>query len=189
MRQIILSSLVSCAIAATVCATGQSAVAQQRAPLLAQAAATPVAQLPSGVPNAETLIVLLRTTLLALDHANQTGNYTVFRDMAAPGFQSSNSAARLGDVFRQHREQRVDMSPVALVTPQLVAGPLLDQNGMLRMAGVFPMQPVQINFDLIYQQVEGRWRVFGITATPVAAGGVLQAVPPQTAPAKTVPKK
>jgi hypothetical protein len=127
---------------------------------------------------------MLRSTLLALDHANQTGNYTVFRDMAAPGFQLSNTAAKLGDVFRQHREQRVDMSPVALVTPQLVAGPALDQNGMLRMAGVFPMQPVQINFDVIYQQVDGRWRLFGITASPVAAAGV---APPPVAKAQPTP--
>jgi hypothetical protein len=166
-----------------------SALAQQAPPpvVVAQApAAQPVAGLPAGMPNAETLIVMLRTTLLALDHANQTGNYTVFRDMAAPGFQTSNTAAKLGDVFRQHREQRVDMSPVALVTPQLVAGPVFDQNGMLRMAGVFPMQPVQINFDIIYQQVDGRFRVFGITATPVVATAQPTA-PPRAAPAAAKP--
>jgi hypothetical protein len=186
------------AVAVLSCSGPVSLVMAQKAPapsVVAQAPSVPAVAtvaLPPGVPNAETLIVLLRTTLLALDNANQTGNYTVLRDMAAPGFQASNTAAKLGDVFRQHREQRVDMSAVALVTPQLVAGPVLDQNGMLRMAGVFPMQPVQINFDIIYQQVEGRWRVFGITATPVAAAvAAAQPRPAQAAtkPAAVPPKK
>jgi hypothetical protein len=32
------------------------------------------------------VLILIRSTLLALHHANQTGNYTVLRDLGAPGF-------------------------------------------------------------------------------------------------------
>ena len=40
------------------------------------------------------VLILVRSTLIALDQANKTGNYTVLRDLGAPAFQA-NSAARL----------------------------------------------------------------------------------------------
>ena len=43
------------------------------------------------------MLILVRTTLLALDQANKTGNYTVLRDLAAPGFQV-DTAARLAEI-------------------------------------------------------------------------------------------
>ena len=40
---------------------------------------------------------------------------------------------------------------------------------MLRLTGYFPTRPLQINFDLIFQNVGGQWRLFGISvATPQA---------------------
>ena len=58
----------------------------------------------------------------------------------------------------------------ALLAPQLAAAPTLDDKGMLRLTGHFPTQPQQINFDLLFQNVGGEWRLFGISiATPDAA--------------------
>jgi hypothetical protein len=42
------------------------------------------------------VLILIRETLLALDQANKTGNYTVLRDLGAPEFQN-NTAARLAE--------------------------------------------------------------------------------------------
>ena len=61
-----------------------SAPAQPRQP-----AATPQ-KLPVSVEQA---LYLIRSTLLTLNDANRSGNYTVLRDLAAPGFQARNSAA------------------------------------------------------------------------------------------------
>jgi len=53
----------------------------------------------------------------------------------------------------------VDLSVVSVITPQLTEAPTLDQaNSMLHLKGYFPGQPVQINFEMLYQVVEGRWR-------------------------------
>jgi hypothetical protein len=71
------------------------------------------------------VIILIRTTLLALDQANKTGNYTVLRDIGAPGFQT-NTAARLGDIFAKLRNDNLDLSGVAAIDPQLN---LLPQRG------------------------------------------------------------
>ena len=52
---------------------------------------------------------MIRSTLLALDHANKTGNYTVLRDLGAPGFQA-NTEARLAEIFAAQRKDNIDLS-------------------------------------------------------------------------------
>ena len=118
------------------------------------------------------VLILLRSTLLALDHANKTGNYTVLRDLSAPGFQI-NTAAKLGDIFANQRRENFDLSGVSVMEPQLTLLPEIDNNGMLRMAGFFPSIPKQINFELLYAPVQGQWRLFGMavnvgTSAPIA---------------------
>jgi hypothetical protein len=43
------------------------------------------------------VLILIRQTLLALDQANKTGNYTVLRDLGSPDFQA-NTAAGLAEI-------------------------------------------------------------------------------------------
>jgi hypothetical protein len=110
------------------------------------------------------VLMLVRSTLLALDHANKTGNYTVLRDIGAPGFQT-NSAARLGEIFAKLRNDKLDLSGVAVIDPQLSLLPQIEANGMMHMAGFFPSVPSQVNFELIYAPVDGQWRLFGISVS------------------------
>ena len=81
------------------------------------------------------VLILIRSSLLALDQANKTGNYTVLRDLGAPGFQASNTAARLGEIFVNLRRDKIDLSGVAVLDPQLTLLPQIEGNGMMRMAG------------------------------------------------------
>ena len=110
------------------------------------------------------VLMLVRSTLLALDHANKTGNYTVLRDIAAPGFQV-NSAARLGEIFAKLRNDNLDLSGVAVIDPQLNLLPQIEANGLMHMAGFFPSVPNQVNFDLAFAPVNGQWRLFGISVS------------------------
>jgi hypothetical protein len=86
------------------------------------------------------VLVLVRSALLALDQANKTGNYTVLRDLGAPGFQV-NSAARLGEIFAKQRNDNLDLSGVAVIDPQLSLLPQIEANGLMRLAGFFPSVP------------------------------------------------
>lgn len=125
--------------------------------------------LPSQVvmPDAEKIVLLLRITLNTLNDALQTGNFTVLRDMGAPGFRDANTAARLSQSFSDLAAKGIDLSTVSIIAPQLSEAPVLDQQkGMLRLKGYFPGQPVQINFEMLYQAVDGRWRVFGLSVQP-----------------------
>jgi len=123
------------------------------------------------------VLILIRSALLALDQANKTGNYTVLRDLGAPGFQV-NTAARLAEIFARQREQNLDLSGVAVIDPQLSLLPQIEPNGMMHMAGSFPSIPSPVDFELVLASVNGQWRLFGISvsightaSTPAAQAG------------------
>jgi hypothetical protein len=74
----------------------------------------------------------------------------------------------------------VDLSAVTVLAPQLTEVPTINpQSRLLHVAGFFPGQPLQISFDILYQPVAGRWRVFGLSVA---------AVPPAPAAAPPAPK-
>jgi uncharacterized iron-regulated membrane protein len=120
-------------------------------------------QQPTTPVSTEQALYLIRSTLLTLNDANRSGNYTVLRDLAAPDFQARNTAADLSQSFSDLRRRNFDLYGAALLSPQLTAVPALDQRGFLRLAGYFPTRPQQINFDLLFQNVENRWRLFGVS--------------------------
>ena len=150
--------------------------------------AAPAVQ-PQSLPvSLEQAVYLIRSTLLTLNDANRSGNYTVMRDLAAPDFQARNTAADLAQSFSDLRARNFDLYGAALLGPQLAA-PTLDQDGMLHLAGYLPMQPLQINFDLTFQVVAGQWRLFAIsvaTPEPALTQPPAQAQPPG-APANPAP--
>jgi hypothetical protein len=155
---------------------------------------------PAGIDR-NGVLILIRGTLLALDQANKTGNYTVLRDLGSPNFQA-NSAAGLGDIFANQRKQALDFGAVAVLEPQLTLLPQIEPNGMLHMAGFFPSVPMQVNFELLFEPVNRQWKIYGVSVnltsgvpqapdTPVAGQPKPDdAVPPPDAPSMSVqPKK
>jgi len=115
-----------------------------------------------GVPPVKNLLIMIRTTLIALSQANLTNNYSVLRDLGAPSFQEANSVVRLSAAFADLRTRGGDIAPVVLALPTLSTPARIDQNGMLRLTGTFDTRPNQIAFDLAFQAVDGFWRLNGI---------------------------
>lgn len=134
----------------------------------------------SAMPDAYRLNLLIRTTLIALNQANQTGNYTVLRDLAAPSFQRANSAARLGEIFAALRKRNLDLSPVLFFEPKLLRPPQLNEAGMLRLSGFMPSEPEHVLFDFLFEFVDSRWLLFGISidVRPPASPKAASADPP-----------
>jgi hypothetical protein len=151
---------------------GSAAQAQTRpAPLPAQAAPAQV-----SVPDRFTVLRLVYSSIAALDHANQTGNYSVLRDLGAPSFQASNTSATLGTIFQAFRNQNVDLSYALILSPNFEFAPAIVQGGLLRVRGSFPLRPQAIGFDFLFQNIAGQWRMFGVAVAPI----VVQ--PQQSAP-------
>src|SRR5262245_38715090 len=167
-------------------AEAQAPAPKQSAPAPKQQPAPPQAPKPAQIDR-NGVLILIRETLLALDQANKTGNYTVLRDLGAPEFQA-NSAARLSEIFAQQRRDNVDLSGVAVIDPQLTLLPQIEANGMMRMAGFFPSVPTQVNFELLYAPVGGRWRLFGLSVSFGQAAPTAPQPPPAVAPPAAQPQ-
>jgi hypothetical protein len=136
-------------------------------PLSAQPPAPVVAANQPGVPDAIVINKLIWSAMAALDQANQTGNYSVLRELGSPSFQAANSAAALSGIFQALRNRQLDLGYTLVVGPTLQYPPAIVQDGLLRIRGVFPLRPAPIGFDLLFQNIAGQWRIFGIAAAPI----------------------
>jgi hypothetical protein len=117
-----------------------------------------------SMPDAEKIVLLVRNTLITLNDAIQTGNFTVLRDRGAPAFREANSAGRLSQIFSDLTSRGVDLSVVSVATPQLTRSPILDRTkGSLNIKGYFSAPPVHIDFEILYHSVAGHWRLFGLS--------------------------
>jgi hypothetical protein len=116
------------------------------------------------------LLILIRSTLYALDLANKSGNYTILREISSPGFAAINDAARLSASFRSQRDRNLDFSGVLVYEPTMTTMPEIDKNGMMHFAGYFPSASSQINFEMLFEPVQGRWKLFGLAADVGPAG-------------------
>lgn len=150
----------------------------------ASAQAPGAVQVGAPVPDRLELSRLIWSTMAAIDHANLSGNYSVLRDLSAPGFQANNDAAKLTQIFASLRTQRVDLSTTMLLAPTFTAPPSIVGAGLMRLTGQFGIRPVPINFDLIYQYSAGRWKLFGVSIqpAPIAATQPAPVAPPRKKP-------
>jgi len=163
-----------------------NAVAQAPQTAIPSPAAKPAGQESTAKPSPAThaissgqAVYLVRSTLMMLNDANRSGNYTVLRDLAAPDFQAKNSAADLAQSFADLRRRNFDLFAAATLPPQFTAGPALDVNGRLRLIGFIPTSPLRISFDLTFLSVGGQWRLLAVSvATPQAPAQQSQLVQP-----------
>lgn len=180
-RRVLL--LVCCFAAGAVAAEppgNDAAGTKQEAPLAvapAPGSAAPTARPP--LPDQFKLNMMIRTTIIAVNQANKTNNYTVLRDLGSPRFKEGNSAQRLAAIFETLRNSKFDLSPVLFFTPKLLVPPALIGNGMLRLTGFFDTRPQRISFDMLFEDVKGDWQLFGINiATKLAPAAVARGAAP-----------
>lgn len=112
-------------------------------------------------PSPARMLTLIKTSIIALNQANQANDYSVLYKTAAPGFQKANPEAKLAETFAKLREAKLDVSPIVNLQPK-VKQPELTEKGFLRLTGYFPTKPLQVNFDLLYENIQGDWKLYGI---------------------------
>lgn len=133
----------------------------------------------SVMPDNVKLNLMIRTTLLAFSQANQTGNYSVLRDLSHPKFQLLNSNAQLADVFQNFRKRNLDLAPIIFYTPKLVRPAQIQKDGLLRMTGYFETKPERVSFDLGFWLQGKDWRLAAL---------IVDVKPPQNQLLQVVPK-
>ena len=118
------------------------------------------------VPGEMDLARLIWSTMVTIDNANASGNYTVLRDSSATGFQIANDPARLSQIFAGLRASRIDLTTTLLTAPSYTAPPQLLRPDVFQVQGYFPLRPRAVVFDMAFQWQNGQWRLFGVSVEP-----------------------
>ena len=142
------------------------ALAALAAPSAVSAQAAPPPPSIAPVPTELEMAKLIWSTMIAVEQANVSGNYSVLRDMASPSFQQLNDPTRLAQIFAPIRASRIDLSNTLLLAPTYVGTPQQIENGAFGVRGYFGLRPTAVGFELYYQWVNGRWRLYGIGLDP-----------------------
>lgn len=122
--------------------------------------------------------MLIKNSIIALNQANLTGNYSVLRELGTPAFQAKNSTARLSQVFAKLRGDGIDMSGIVLLKPNLTSAQR--RQDQMRLTGFFESKPIRIRFDAAYLSIGGKMRINGLAVravSDVAAPEIRGAVP------------
>ncbi|MGN6818638.1 MAG: hypothetical protein ACTHJR_08200 [Sphingomonas sp.] len=138
------------------------------------------------LPDELTRAKLIWTTMVAIQQADESGNYSVLRDIASPSFQVANDPSRLTQIFAGIRSTNIDLSNCLLLAPTYLQPPAMDSKGMLRLTGACGLRPTAVVFDLTFQWVANRWKLFGVSlgARSIASGFAPAPAPAPAAPAR-----
>ena len=132
----------------TCAALGRAAGALGVAAALSMPATSFGYETPKSVSGPE-LSMLVRTTIVALHHANITANYSVLHDLGDRQFQANFSQAVLADMFRGFREQGVNLERlVTEVRPAPMSSePLFHAEAILAV-------PLTLSLDVLQSRLE-----------------------------------
>ena len=149
MRPIARSALLLLILLGTPCI--QSAHAQQSIPAV------------GSEEDAKLIAKLVRSTLLALHHANVTGNFTVLHALGSPSFRDRNNPGSLYQSFAALRAQAIQLDDVAVLQPVLAPAPTIEGGKYLKVSGSFPTKPKAIGFELLFELVNKVGTVVGLS--------------------------
>lgn len=148
------------------------------------APAKPAAQAPQAKQEMKMetaqLVGLIKSTIMALQHANQTGNYSVLRDLGTPVFRERFDQAQLTAVFYNLRKRGIDFTPILFLPADLTKKPEMTAGNELHIVGDFQTEPLRIQYDLLFFQIDGVWRINGMAVDAVPQQAIATAPAPAT---------
>jgi hypothetical protein len=122
-----------------------------------------------SVPSEAILARLVWSTMIALDNANRTGNYSVLYALGSPTFKQQNSPQQLFGNFASLRQNRIDVGRTIFLSPTYYIPPAILPDGSLRLRGGFEDRAKSVRFDLIYSNSGGGWQISAISVVEMAA--------------------
>lgn len=105
---------------------------------------------------------LIKTSLLTLNDANITGNYTVLHAKLAKPFRTQFSPDKLKQGFSTFAEKQIDLSIIAIKTPITATPTKIDNRGVLQLRGYFDTQPSRVHYELDFLVSEEEWKPLSI---------------------------
>lgn len=101
--------------------------------------------------------ILLRSTLIAINQANVTGEYKVLRALIAPDVAQKLSVASLEAIFRPWRDKRRDVGFAVIAEPAFQTAAVQPSSGELWLIGTVPTPGFKLEFDFAFRKVSDRW--------------------------------
>jgi hypothetical protein len=114
------------------------------------------------VPEQRPLEMLVKTSLLSLNDAVVTGDYSVFHAKLAKPFREQFPVEKLAATFASFSEKHLDIGVISTYPPTYDDEPSIDDKGRLLVKGYFPTEPSRCYFDLKFIPDEGIWKLVGI---------------------------
>jgi hypothetical protein len=102
--------------------------------------------------------VLIKTSLLTLNDANVTGNYTVLHAKLAKPLREQFSPDKLKQAFKEFADKKIDWEVVAAKPPIAVKDAQIDDKGVLHLSGFFDASNSHVTYDLDFVPSEGEWK-------------------------------
>lgn len=112
----------------------------------------------STVPSSPLQEILIKTTLLTLNDANLTGNYTVLHAKVAKPFRDQFSPDRFKQVFKSFADQKVDWGLISAKAPIATSETTIDKRGALVVRGYFDTKPSRVIYEIDFVPSEGEWK-------------------------------
>jgi len=116
------------------------------------------AQAEDTVPSAVLQEILIKTSMLTLNDAKLTGNYTVEHVKLAKPFRDQFSPDRLKQAFKSFADQKIDFGLIATKPPVATSESKIDSRGALLLRGYFDTRPSRVLHDLDFLPSEGEWK-------------------------------
>jgi len=116
------------------------------------------AQAEDTVPSPVLQEILIKTSLLTLNDANITGNYTVLHAKLAKPFRDQFSPDRLKQAFKSFADQKIDWGLIATKPPVATSESKIDSRGALLLRGYFDTRPSRVTYDLDFLPSGGEWK-------------------------------
>lgn len=121
-----------------------------------------VVQAQNKVPSGRVLEALVKSSLLTLNDANVTGNYTVLHAKLSKPFREQFSPEKLKATFREFQTNNADFDIIAAMPPAYDPRPAVDEDGKLVVKGSFPTEPSRLRFELEFILSDGEWKLIRI---------------------------
>lgn len=110
------------------------------------------------VPSAMDQEILIKTSLLTLNDAIISGNYTVLHAKLAKPFREQFDPNRLKQAFKSFADQKIDMAAIAARQPIAAGDAQIDNRGALLLRGRFDAGRSRVVYALDFLPSEGAWK-------------------------------
>lgn len=117
--------------------------------------------LATRVPNLDKIRMLISSELVSLSDSFISADFTNHLNKASLAYQSQFTNEKLLEVYSGFVERKIDLRDFMIGEAVLTEEPVIDDQGVLRIAGRYPTDPVSLKFNLSFVYSHPEWKSLG----------------------------